>query len=494
MKSKRMIIRGSHGSSHSSQDVTPASNAPSTSPRLKTGEAAGGQLRRTLNRVISRETSHLISIISSAGIVGTLRPIIIEVIDVAPDPLIENRPARIEFLLANITGDDVTAAFVRVRVAPKHSLNEYEGLFQFPVPSLPRGQSIYGAVSFTAPRADLGNTFTLELCRWGDVPPGVEFPPLIVLASASQEFDVGARFSIGMYGIVIRDTASHHNDTLMVSFGGQTIDQTWSDVAYLGDQNNTPARQKLDPKVAPVGTVDFLPGSGTGLSISFVIANAGHTSNEEDARKVGDAISKVGGVIATTIMSILFPVGAGVWAGLSAAADALNEFIIDYLFADCDTVVLADGKLITEADLFAYTFDPNDAVSFVVPAQWLTREQKKAGEKLVDILGGGCRDSDYSVNFSLTRFRAPEMVHTQDGFQLNYGQEINFGATGPGIAFIDYEVVGNGNPGKVDLTGMYRAPLDSTDRKYDVIEWTVFRDTTAGRKPWYKDFAIVLLD
>jgi len=62
------------------------------------------------------------------------------------------------------------------------------------------------------------------------------------------------------------------------------------------------------------------------------------------------------------------------------------------------------------SDLFGYTFDPTDRLSQVNPAAWISRVEKKKRELLVDWLGSGCRDSDYSSGFNITRLRQNDAV------------------------------------------------------------------------------------
>jgi hypothetical protein len=321
-----------------------------------------------------------------------------------------------------------------------------------------------------------------------------------VLASDQSTFDVAAKFTISMNGIWIRDTASIKNDTLFVAFTGQLDNSSWSDTASLGDHDNT-GRSGIPPQVLPVGPFTMIPGSGKSIAFGAVIANAGHTSSEDDAKKALEIVSHVGAVTATTILSIIFPFGAAVWAGLSAAADELNQAIIDWALADCDTVVLNDGLLVSEQDLFIFTFDPNDNISLVNPPNWILLEQKKKGDNIstdrdgVAWLGGGCRDSNYSTNFSLQRLRVPEMVHdySADGILLGASQEINFGLVSldPNIRTVFDPVEGDGG---LQPNGLYEAPSAPSDQKFNIIKWTVYQETPKGIITLWRDFSIVLLD
>jgi hypothetical protein len=78
-----------------------------------------------------------------------------------------------------------------------------------------------------------------------------------------------------------------------------------------------------------------------------------------------------------------------------------------------------------------------------------------------------------------------------DGVRLSPGQQVSFGPIGHDIVQTMFDVEGNG---KVDEHGMYRAPLAATDRKFDVVKWTVYKDSKKGIVPSWMDFAIVLLD
>ena len=374
-----------------------AADAASVQPRPRRGS---DQLRT----VTKRERLAYLSrrLLASVTDYKPLPALVLMPIRIAPDVLVENRPAWVEFYLWNRAAAPITDAFVRVRIDAKHSIHDYPGMFEFPIRSLATEQTVLGAVSFTLPRADLGNKLTLELCRWGEIPAGGEFGSIEILASAELEFDVAARFSVGWQGIHIRDTASIDDDTLFVSFTGRVGEQLWQDTASLGDVDNT-GRGGIPPKVLPVGPFDMLPGSGGAVAFGCVIANMGHTSAEEDAKNALKVVSHIGAVTATTIMSILFPFGAGVWALLSQGADELHQAIINWALAICDTVVLNDGRLISEQEMFLATFDPKDSKSDAYLASWAIHTRKKAGEFLAEWLGPGCRDSDYAAHFSVHR-------------------------------------------------------------------------------------------
>lgn len=419
-------------------------------------------------------------------------PLVLMPIRIAPDPLIEHRPAWLEFYVWNRASENLDQTFVRATITPRQSVDDYPALFEFPIGRLETRQTVVGAISFTLPRADLKNRITLELCRAGDIPAGGEFAPTIVLASATQEFDVGARFTVSMQGIHIRDTASRDEDTVFASLTGMRGERPWSDARNLGDHDNT-GRGGLSPGLAPIGPLDVLPGDADPIAISCVVANAGHTSEEEDAKKALKVVSHVGAVTATTVMSIIFPVGAGLWAGLSEAADVLHQAILDWALADCDTVVLNEARLASGADLFLYSLDPHDAEQDFYPAAWVMHMKKRAGQRVSEWLGEGCRDSDYSVTLALHRHRVPEMFHNaaSDGLRLAPGQRVTFGPIGHDVDLHTYEVEG---AGQITPLGLYEAPATSTDRRFDVVKWTVYRDTKRGREAVFTDFAVVLLD
>ncbi len=446
-----------------------------------------------ISGIVRREKTRHASQMLGANIL-LLRQPLIWIKSIGPDSLVENRPAWVEFSIWNLA-ESYTNVFVRARIEPRQSVTSYAGTFEFPVSNLDHGQSLDGAISFQLPRADFKNTITVELCKWRDLQEGEEIPQLIVLASDKSEFDVAGRFSIHMQGIWIRETASHHEDTVFVSLNGQFENTSWGDAASIGDHNNTESHGGLQPKVMPVGPFDMIPGSSRSIAISCVIANAGHTSSEEDAKKALKVVSVTGATVATVVMSIIFPVGAGVWAGLSAAVNELHTAIIDWALADCDTVVLNDGILINEQDLFLFTFDTNDSKIEAYPASWVMRSQKKAGDIIVDPqwLGGGCRDSDYTTTLSLERHRMPEMIHdySADGVRLGQGQIVSFGLVDLSGNPITYDLEGNG---KIQPDGLFAAPIGTTDRKFTIVKWTVFQQNKKGIFPAYQDFTIVLLD
>lgn len=443
--------------------------------------------------IIKRErTKHLSQMLGANTLL--MRVPLIWIHRIGPDNLVENRPAWVEFTVWNF-GDTLTDVFVRARIEPRQSVTSNAGAFEFSIKKLDHGQSLEGAISFQLPRADFKNIVTVELCKWRELQEGEEIPQVVVLGSDNSEFDVAARFSIHMQGIWIRETASHHEDTVFVALNGQFGNTSWGDAVSIGDHNNTESRGGLQPNVMPVGPFDMFPGSGSSIAISCVIANAGHTSSEEDAKKALKIVSVTGATVATVVMSIVFPVGAGVWAGLSAAINELNSAIIDWALADCDTVVLNDGKLINEQDLFLFTFDAKDSKIEAYPASWVIRSQKKAGDIIVDPqwLGGGCRDSDYTTTLSLERHRMPEMIHdyNADGVRLGQSQIVNFGLVDPSGNPIIFDLEGNG---KIQPDGQFSAPLGTTDRKFTIVKWTVFQQNKKGIFPYYQDFTIVLLD
>ena len=150
--------------------------------------------------------------------------------------------------------------------------------------------------------------------------------------------------------------------------------------------------------------------------------------------------------------------------------------------------------MISEQELFKYTYDANDNILEAYPLAWVIRSQKKVGKLDSDEpLGEGCRDSDYTATFSVVRHRPPEMVHDYnlDGIQLNPIQLVSFGIVGLNKDKFIYELEGNG---KIDPHGLFRAPTTITDRKFTIVKWTVFEDTKKGILPLYQDFSIVMLD
>jgi hypothetical protein len=81
---------------------------------------------------------------------------------------------------------------------------------------------------------------TLDFLVLAPIPKGGEaFGATIVSASASMLFDVGARFSVKMDSISIRDTASHYEDTILATISGSKDGNAWGNKAWLGDHNNT---------------------------------------------------------------------------------------------------------------------------------------------------------------------------------------------------------------------------------------------------------------
>lgn len=484
---------------------TQSKKQSASTPEIKDSNHVTAKLNTTLRTsglpggIITREKTRHLNLMANTNIFGFQRgPYVILPTRVAPAKLIENRPAWVEFELWNRAGTLLTDAFVRARITAHQSVDDYEGSFNFPIKNLDVGQSIQGAISFVLPRAAVGNVVTLELCQYG--PLVAEIAPLNILTADQIEFDVAARFTISMTGIWIRDTASHHEDTLVVSFNAHTGDNSWGDVSHLGDHNNT-SRAGILPEVMPVGPFDMLPGSGSNVAVSCIIANAGHTSTEEDAKKALTIVSKVGEVTAATVLSIMFPFGAALWTSLASATNELHLAIINYAFANCDTVVLRDSRFITEQDLFNYTNDPYDQKSEAFPVEWIMRCQKKVGKlpKLTEDepelpLGNGCRDSDYTTGLFVKRLRLPEMFHNYniDGTHLSPGQKTTFAPLGHFSADkIIYDWEGKA---PVSPTGIFKAPATITDRKFEIIKWTILEENKNGIFPAFEDFAIVILD
>src|SRR5215469_15463113 len=206
---------------------------PDTSDHQRGGEEGvslrrgtdAASLKRAFSRIGNREIKRQLTNSARIGAITTrvnVPPIILLADQIGPDVLLENRAAWIEFYLYNMSGNDLTNVFVRATIQPTHSLNSYPGFYEVNIARLVNEDVINSAISFVLPRADLGNTVTLELCKYGDVPPGVEFPPVEVLASAQLKFDVGARFSISMGNIFIGAIASRHNDTIYVALSGNS--------------------------------------------------------------------------------------------------------------------------------------------------------------------------------------------------------------------------------------------------------------------------------
>jgi hypothetical protein len=440
--------------------------------------------RKHQRDIIQREKTRHLNVLANTNILSKPGESLIFYINrIGPASLVENRSAWVEFSIWNrVSGVVLEDLFVRVKVRARQSIKDEPGYFEFPVKKMDPGKSIDGAISFLLPRADTDNLVIVELCRLGD--PIGEFRPVIVLASDEKKFDVAARFSIHMEDIQIRETAARINDTVVVSFNGQFENTSWADTASLGDQNNTDG---IPAQVLPVGPFDVIPNSGKGIAVSCIIANAGHTSNEEDAKEVLLVMSDTGAKFATGI--------AGGYAILSEGVDELHQAIINWALADCDTVVLYEGRLISEQKLFEYTFDVGDNLSQTPPlAEYMMRCQKKAGTTIAPgFLGGGCRDSDYSTGLSIQRHRVPGAIHdvSIDGIRLSPGQEVSFGrkAFNEKIIFDPLE-----GPGRMQPDGLYKAPDEITDRKFSIIKWTVYQENKKGIFPAYGDFTVVLLD
>jgi hypothetical protein len=416
-----------------------------------------------------------------------------------PTPLIENRFARVYFTIENTTSK-TSKGSVRATIIPKHSIDPVHGAFLYNIDSLGPFDAAEGVISFLCPRADLGNKITLDFLVQADVPDGVEdFGAATVAATSSELFDIGARFSVTMQGIVIADTASHHNDTLLVTINESKDGDSWGNKLYTGDQNNTDSRGGLKPELGEYERFDAMMGEASGIGISYVLVNLGHSSSEETAKKILGAISDISAIVATTVCSVIFPIGTGLWAGLSAGVDALIHTILDYAFANCDTVVALDARFLSSDSLFSYTFDPDDSISLVAPPSLLRQFKKQGGQILPGaefIPSGGCNDSDYRVQLAINRFRTSELFRgpSLDPVVLGYGQETWFAPLLPGWLQTAKIVYSNEGDGQITEKGQYRAPDSAGIRKYDVITWTLYRDTGNGPRPYATEFAIVVFE
>jgi hypothetical protein len=337
------------------------------------------------------------------------------------------------------------------------------------VKDLAPGERIYGALSFQAPPAEVGNELTIKYYTVG--PPDGEFATIKILDEDTATFDVAARFRVWVKSITIRDTASHHEDEVVMSFAGQADSQQWQDSKHLGSHNNG----TFSPgSLRSVGPVTLMPESDSLLGVSYVIANKGHSSDEDTAKKILEALSKVSSAVATVVMTAYFPSLGAAWGGISDAVDALHNLILDELFKDCDTVVAFDGRTFSAKELFDITYDPNYAQMFYPQAP--VRYQKKYGVKIgtgtgLDSLGGGCRDSDYAVQLQIERSRGPDdvpSVYTDNGIRVAPGQivQISYTTAPPGLEsepLWQWDVEG---PGKVDTNGFYQAPVDTEYLNY----------------------------
>jgi hypothetical protein len=420
----------------------------------------------------------------------------IAIVGQGPSEWIENRHAWVQFRVSTMLFKiPVGKSYVRLTIQPKQSTDSYEGDFEFPIGQLTKFDFVDGAISFRLPRADVDNTLTLTWYAYGPVVG--EFAQPITISAAEMTFSVGAQFTMWMTPIYIYDTASHHEDTLYVQVNGVSDDgQQWGSSASLGDHNNT-GRKGIQPNVRPIGPFTMLPGSSSNVSLTGMIVNWGHSSREDDAKSILDTISKVGAVVATTISTFAFPAGAPVWGLLSAAVDALNETVIAWAFADCDSVVWLELLTVGADDLFFYTFDPADQLETPQqPAAWAWHQQKKKGDVLISgFLGGGCEDSDYQSGFNVTRNRqGVTKFIANDGLMISPGQTMNFAplhsASDQGV--IMYSTLREDS--HVDPLGNYIAPPEPDEQKFDVVMWRAVIGTDDGIETEWSDFSVVILE
>ena len=401
--------------------------------------------------------------------------------NLSSDLIIENRPYRVYFTLWNHTGA-ATTGIIKASVQPLKSLSPYEGNFDFEVTDLQPGQSIGGVITFNAPESvpvtDGRNTITVTYYvpeqRPADLPDNVEwFGVNIDVAHDSLDFDVAGRYTLTVDRITIFDTASYHNDTVLVAINSAEGGQPTGTIGYLGDHDNG----TFPVGIAELGPYDSVPDLSQDVSLAWLIANYGYSSEQETLDKVLDIMSDIGAAVATIILG-------GVYAPLSAAADALNHLINDTLLADCDTVVALDAKIFSSRDLYDLTYDPTGVLS--TSSAWV-RAKKKAGDQLTSWLGKGCRDSDYNIEWRITRYRQPvevASIFSEDGIKIGYGETIHIGYITREAVTWEWQLQGDGH---CDDFGNYIAPAQPGIYNYAVMIGTGLVDGV----PKYSGFTVI---
>jgi hypothetical protein len=415
---------------------------------------------------------------------------------IGPDELIENRAAWVEFEIWNRSAD-VLNGFVRIRIDPRQSLGGNPGAFEYRVDNLQSGQKITAAISFVIPRADYQNRVTVELCKFDDKSGG-EFPAIIVLASDYLLFNVAAKFDIQLTNIFARQIASHNNDTVVVDFlGVDNSGTTWDDQKDLGNHGSSSERGGgISPDgLLPIGPFTAYYASGKYIIVTISIGNIGHTSKEEDAKNALKVVSAVGAQVATGVANSTFG-NSPLWGALSSGADQLHDAIIDYAFADCDTMVGLDSFEVSDTELFDATLDPYDSKTVGREPYWKLDCYKRKGQTIYDlspvpVLGGGCEDSHYITNFCVNRYRVPEVLHSYqtDGTLLMPDEVANFSTAFLDDSTIEYDW----DLGKMDTFGDYEAPSSPGSKKFEIIKWKVSNANKRGPYIVYQDFALVLL-
>jgi hypothetical protein len=244
-----------------------------------------------------------------------------------------------------------------------------------------------------------------------------------------------------------------------VSIGGGTDDTQFpQQTAALGNHNDGSIAVRL-PGVGPFDSID---GVSSDAVLVYVVANAGHSSGEDTARDTLNMISRISAAVATAVMTIVFG-AAEVWAGISLAVDQLMEYFHNELFADCDTITAFGIETRTSQQLYDDTYDPLDQRTESAPFE--EEFDKKKGDKLLDMFGGGCQDSKYRVRWKVVRHRQPDEVlslHTEPGFlqpiRLGYDAGTRLPFVAPSNVVVQWTDAG-GVPNRVDQLGNVRTPL-----------------------------------
>jgi hypothetical protein len=269
----------------------------------------------------------------------------------APSLILENRPARAFFTIYNGTPDTQPIGFVGASIQPLHSINPLGGDTTFQIPKLQPLEMVSGVVSFTAPRSDLKNVLTLSYYQFG--PIVAEFPSTILIASASQDFDIGARYVIKPNQISISATASLDDDTLFMGFSGRCGDVTDDESKSLGDHS-----EGVSLSFKGLGPIDSIPGISPTAVIYYTVINNGHS---DAPAKILDDISDVCAGIVTAVATILYGPAIGAAAGaISEAIDALTKLFNDNVFKSCDCQLISDSHTISSQQLYDSTFDAAD--------------------------------------------------------------------------------------------------------------------------------------
>lgn len=395
--------------------------------------------------------------------------------------IVENRPARVYFTVWNNT--QVSAnGYVLAEVQPTKSFNAYGGDYSFPVKNLAPGKMISGVIAFKAPHSDKNNTVIASYYNSGT---GGEFPP--VAARASMQFDVAAKYSLSVTGIHIYDIAAQRNDTVFLSLSTFVNGATKTEQKFLGDYGNNDDVLVRPEDFKGTNTFNSIPGVSPNVSMTYIVANWGHSEGDENTKNALGYVSDAGGAIATAVGSFFISPAAAVIA--SEAANALHHLVIDTIFADKDRLVAFDTVLYNSQQLYDLTFDPDDRITDHSESEEFILRDNQRISNWPNWLGDNS-DSHYRVDWKITRYRNPKEDASANYIELDYGANttIKYNTGTSQKVSWQWSVEGDGS---IDNHGNYQAPPRTQDA---ALHDVVYGRGLVNGIPTYSGFTVILLN